>query len=139
MCFFLIGLVNAGFFNMELRHNMYLSRLVLLRPVFISFRTIGIIMLLIAALIFFRVTLCTFAIAANKISVQETRNTLNLSDWMGNLPKKLTMLPLTQLAIPGTHDSGAYDLDVSLPIAKGRFQKSYLFLKNNQNSKSLFL
>ena len=127
--------VNTGFFDMKLRHNMYLSRLILLRPGFISFRTIGIIMLLIAVLMFFRITLCRFAIAANKINVREIRNTLNLSDWMGNLPKKLTMLPLTQLVIPGTHDSGAYDLDVSLPIAKGRFQKSYPFLRNNQNSK----
>ena len=92
-------------------------------------------MLLIAVLMLFRVTLCRFAIAANKTSAQEMQNALNLSDWMGNLPKKLTMLPLTQLAIPGTHDSGAYDLDVSLPIAKGRFQKSFLFLKNNQNSR----
>ncbi|XP_066930650.1 PI-PLC X domain-containing protein 2-like [Clytia hemisphaerica] len=45
--------------------------------------------------------------------VEETSNN---SQWMTNLPKELTMLPITRLAIPGSHDSGAYYLDPKSPI-----------------------
>ncbi|KAK3768269.1 hypothetical protein RRG08_031062 [Elysia crispata] len=41
----------------------------------------------------------------------------NTADWMANLPQSLRELPLSQLVIPGTHDTGAYSLDVNGPIA----------------------
>lgn len=40
------------------------------------------------------------------------------ADWMSRLPSPLTQLPLTRLAMPGSHDSGAdTSLDVSFPVA----------------------
>ena len=34
----------------------------------------------------------------------------NNSDWMKNLPKKLQEMKITDIAIPGSHDSGTYSL-----------------------------
>ena len=31
-----------------------------------------------------------------------------MSDWMAHLPKELHNFPLTEIAIPGSHDSGSY-------------------------------
>lgn len=39
-----------------------------------------------------------------------------LSDWMAGLPA-LSMLPLTQIPIPGTHDSGSYGITARSPWA----------------------
>lgn len=47
------------------------------------------------------------------------------SQWMANLPVALTTFPITQLAIPGSHDSGAYYLDSKSPISPGK-KKGYL-------------
>lgn len=44
----------------------------------------------------------------------------DLSQWMTNLPIPLTKIPLNQLAIPGSHDSGAYYLDPDTPISPGQ-------------------
>ena len=41
---------------------------------------------------------------------------VELSDWMGDLPA-LSMLPLTQIPIPGTHDSGSYGITPRSPWA----------------------
>ena len=43
--------------------------------------------------------------------------TSDLSEWMTNLPQPLHCTPLNLLAIPGSHDSGAYTFDPRLPIA----------------------
>ena len=32
------------------------------------------------------------------------------SEWMGNLPLRLQNMRITDLAIPGSHDSGSYSL-----------------------------
>ncbi|XP_033746051.1 PI-PLC X domain-containing protein 3-like [Pecten maximus] len=37
--------------------------------------------------------------------------------WMGDLPPPLTQIPLSCLAIPGSHDSGAYGLDKSAGVS----------------------
>ena len=41
------------------------------------------------------------------------------SDWMSNLPVELQKKPINELAIPGSHDSGAYWLDPDTPISPG--------------------
>lgn len=41
------------------------------------------------------------------------------TQWMTDLPKRLTTIPITQLAIPGSHDSGSYYLDLDTPVAPG--------------------
>ncbi|XP_047465397.1 PI-PLC X domain-containing protein 1-like isoform X2 [Mugil cephalus] len=40
------------------------------------------------------------------------------SDWMSQLPPKLHTVPLYDLAIPGSHDSITYDLDVNSSIVE---------------------
>lgn len=45
--------------------------------------------------------------------------TIDLSQWMTNLPEPLTKIPLNKLAIPGSHDSGAYYLDPNTPVSSG--------------------
>lgn len=40
----------------------------------------------------------------------------SFSDWMSNLNEKLTKIPLSQLAIPGSHDAMAYNLDVNSSV-----------------------
>uniref|UniRef100_A0A3Q0SWX1 Phosphatidylinositol-specific phospholipase C X domain-containing protein n=1 Tax=Amphilophus citrinellus TaxID=61819 RepID=A0A3Q0SWX1_AMPCI len=51
------------------------------------------------------------------------------SDWMSQLPSKLWTLPLFDLAIPGSHDSMSYDLDISSAIIEPdrlrRFSRIY--------------
>uniref|UniRef100_A0A3Q2NU65 Phosphatidylinositol-specific phospholipase C X domain-containing protein n=1 Tax=Fundulus heteroclitus TaxID=8078 RepID=A0A3Q2NU65_FUNHE len=37
-------------------------------------------------------------------------------DWMSRLPEDLLDVPLWNLAIPGSHDSMAFCLDVSSPV-----------------------
>ena len=39
--------------------------------------------------------------------------------WMTNLTANLTTIPITKLAIPGSHDCGAYFLDASGPVCPG--------------------
>jgi len=39
------------------------------------------------------------------------------SSWMTNLPENVTLLPIRTIAIPGSHDTGAYMLDVEKPVA----------------------
>ena len=41
------------------------------------------------------------------------------SNWMQNLDERVTHLPLNRLAIPGSHNSGAYWLNLAGPIATG--------------------
>ncbi|XP_077463825.1 PI-PLC X domain-containing protein 1 [Stigmatopora argus] len=40
------------------------------------------------------------------------------SDWMSNLPEELQDVPLTHLAIPGSHDTMSYCLDISSPLVR---------------------
>lgn len=42
----------------------------------------------------------------------------NYSDWMSQLPTELHSVPLYMLAIPGSHDSMSYDLDVNSSIVE---------------------
>ncbi|KAK7881334.1 hypothetical protein WMY93_029743 [Mugilogobius chulae] len=46
------------------------------------------------------------------------------ADWMGSLPSKLSAMPLKHLAVPGSHDSFTYWVDVSAPV--GPDQKIYV-------------
>ncbi|XP_057696453.1 PI-PLC X domain-containing protein 1 [Corythoichthys intestinalis] len=40
------------------------------------------------------------------------------TDWMSNLPEELQDVPLTHLAIPGSHDTMSYCLDISSPLVR---------------------
>ncbi|RXN33529.1 PI-PLC X domain-containing 1-like protein [Labeo rohita] len=42
--------------------------------------------------------------------------TESLADWMSNLNEKFTKIPLSQLAIPGSHDAMAYSLDMDSSV-----------------------
>uniref|UniRef100_A0A8C5N6D6 PI-PLC X domain-containing protein 2-like n=1 Tax=Gouania willdenowi TaxID=441366 RepID=A0A8C5N6D6_GOUWI len=46
------------------------------------------------------------------------------ADWMGSLPTKLSSMPLKHLAVPGSHDSFTYWVDVHAPV--GPDQKTYV-------------
>nr|XP_057916226.1 PI-PLC X domain-containing protein 2 isoform X2 [Doryrhamphus excisus] len=46
------------------------------------------------------------------------------ADWMGSLPSKLSAMPLKHLAVPGSHDSFTYWVDVHAPV--GPDQKVYV-------------
>jgi len=46
---------------------------------------------------------------------------INTMRWMTNLPERLTKIPINKLAIPGSHNSGAYELDPTTPISPGRY------------------
>ena len=52
----------------------------------------------------------------------------DLSEWMTNLPDELKDVPLNQLAIPGSHDSGAFWLNPDLPIAPGKYLTVFWFI-----------
>uniref|UniRef100_A0A3B1IKX9 Phosphatidylinositol-specific phospholipase C X domain-containing protein n=1 Tax=Astyanax mexicanus TaxID=7994 RepID=A0A3B1IKX9_ASTMX len=39
-------------------------------------------------------------------------------DWMSTLPEELWDLPLTSLAIPGSHDAMSYCLDITSPLVR---------------------
>jgi hypothetical protein len=44
-----------------------------------------------------------------------------LSNWMARLPEKKKLAPLSQLAVPGTHDSFTYSLSKDFPVGPGQF------------------
>ena len=50
---------------------------------------------------------------------QYTAMTLDLANWMKKLPSHLHDVPITQLSIPGSHDSGTYYLNNASKIAPG--------------------
>ncbi|MED6290029.1 hypothetical protein CHARACLAT_008898 [Characodon lateralis] len=58
---------------------------------------------------------------------------MSYSDWMSQLPAKLHTTPLYKLAIPGSHDSMSYDLDVNSRIIEPnglkRFSRIYCLRK----------
>lgn len=39
-------------------------------------------------------------------------------EWMGNLPEELWDVPITNLAIPGSHDAMSYCLDITSPLVR---------------------
>ncbi|KAM8887713.1 PI-PLC X domain-containing protein 1-like [Synchiropus picturatus] len=43
---------------------------------------------------------------------------MDLQDWMSLLPEQLWDTPLTHLAIPGSHDTMTYNLDICSPLVK---------------------
>ncbi|XP_053287212.1 PI-PLC X domain-containing protein 1 isoform X1 [Pleuronectes platessa] len=42
----------------------------------------------------------------------------NCQDWMSSLPEQLWDIPLTDLAIPGSHDAMSYCLDINSPLVR---------------------
>ncbi|KAH9283365.1 PI-PLC X domain-containing protein 3 [Echinococcus granulosus] len=48
------------------------------------------------------------------------------SDWMAHLPEKATHVPLSQIAIPGTHNSGSYGIQESSPLSLDMNYKSLI-------------
>lgn len=59
-----------------------------------------------------------FITISNKMaSKADNEIDLDLANWMKNLPTKLHTVPLNQLSLPGSHDSGAFFLDKNSPVA----------------------
>lgn len=52
-------------------------------------------------------------------------------NWMENLSEEHKKLPLNQLTIPGTHDSGAYQINFKKPITSSNFKYKKLFKLGN--------
>uniref|UniRef100_A0A672T107 Phosphatidylinositol-specific phospholipase C X domain-containing protein n=1 Tax=Sinocyclocheilus grahami TaxID=75366 RepID=A0A672T107_SINGR len=46
------------------------------------------------------------------------------ADWMSNLNEKFTKIPLSQLAIPGSHDAMAYSLDMDSSVLEPKKTKA---------------
>ena len=47
---------------------------------------------------------------------------IDMSEWMTNLSAHIVEnVPINQLAIPGSHDSGAFWLDPTTPLAPGKY------------------
>nr|XP_006007176.1 PREDICTED: PI-PLC X domain-containing protein 3 [Latimeria chalumnae] len=44
------------------------------------------------------------------------KNDLKFADWMASLPESIHSVPLTNLAIPGSHDSFSYFIDEASPV-----------------------
>ena len=53
----------------------------------------------------------------------EDSESLRNARWMSKLPSHLTKIPLNRLAIPGSHNSGAYSLDPTTPMSPGRVEQ----------------
>ncbi|XP_041819227.1 PI-PLC X domain-containing protein 1-like [Chelmon rostratus] len=49
---------------------------------------------------------------------RKKREVTSYSDWMSQLPAELHSIPLYNLAIPGSHDSMSYDLDINSSIVE---------------------
>ena len=47
-----------------------------------------------------------------------------MNAWMSNLHENVTKKPINSIALPGTHNSGAYYLDESGPVSSGKPIKS---------------
>ncbi|XP_069012260.1 PI-PLC X domain-containing protein 1-like isoform X1 [Embiotoca jacksoni] len=60
---------------------------------------------------------------------KESGEVRNNRDWMSQLPAELHTIPLYDLAVPGSHDSMSYDLDINSSIVEPdglkRFSKLY--------------
>ncbi|XP_051568363.1 PI-PLC X domain-containing protein 1 isoform X1 [Myxocyprinus asiaticus] len=50
--------------------------------------------------------------------------TEHLADWMSNLNEKFTKIPLSRLAIPGSHDAMAYSLDMDSSVLEPKRLKA---------------
>lgn len=50
--------------------------------------------------------------------MEQIREDDNQEDWMSRLPEKLLDIPLTNLAIPGSHDAMSYCLDINSPLLR---------------------
>ncbi|XP_055338221.1 PI-PLC X domain-containing protein 3-like [Paramacrobiotus metropolitanus] len=51
------------------------------------------------------------------------------SNWMSKLPTTLQVVPISAIAIPGSHDSGTYSLDPNGPFAPDQPNNLLIFLK----------
>ena len=60
----------------------------------------------------------------------------NPAEWMQHLPEYALNKPISFLAIPGSHDSGAYWLDPDTPLSPGMF---FNVLKMHQFLTEIFL
>ncbi|XP_070847126.1 PI-PLC X domain-containing protein 1-like isoform X1 [Chaetodon trifascialis] len=56
--------------------------------------------------------------AASAEKGRRRRNVTSYCDWMSQLPPELHSIPLFHLAIPGSHDSMSYDLDINSSIVE---------------------
>lgn len=55
----------------------------------------------------------------------------DLSKWMSRLPENLTKIPISELTIPGSHDTGTYGLTTEMGIAPDRPDLATNFLVRN--------
>ena len=64
---------------------------------------------------------------------------VNKENWMRDLPVELTSLPLTDIAIPGSHDSGSYSIHPKNVYKYGidkKFEKVFKAIANDSDSEN---
>ncbi|XP_038069136.1 PI-PLC X domain-containing protein 3-like [Patiria miniata] len=54
---------------------------------------------------------------SSNVENAKVENDADNSDWMSKLPEKLRCEPLKNIAIPGSHDSFSYTLDLNTPVS----------------------
>ncbi|XP_066522459.1 PI-PLC X domain-containing protein 1 [Hoplias malabaricus] len=52
------------------------------------------------------------------VLLRDKKDVVNNGDWMSSLPEELWDIPLTHLAIPGSHDAMSYCLDITSPLVQ---------------------
>ena len=65
---------------------------------------------------------------ANRL-LDDTDITPDLSEWMTNLPDYATNIPINQIVIPGSHDSGAFWLDADSPVCPSNLFSFFITLR----------
>ncbi|XP_029564230.1 PI-PLC X domain-containing protein 1 isoform X2 [Salmo trutta] len=55
---------------------------------------------------------------STEIAMYSDEDQQNYEDWMASLPEELWDVPLSSLAIPGSHDAMSYSLDINSPLIR---------------------
>ncbi|XP_036834856.1 PI-PLC X domain-containing protein 1 isoform X3 [Oncorhynchus mykiss] len=55
---------------------------------------------------------------STEVAMYSDEDNQNNEDWMTNLPEELWDVPLSSLAIPGSHDAMSYSLDINSPLIR---------------------
>ncbi|XP_071011105.1 PI-PLC X domain-containing protein 1 isoform X2 [Oncorhynchus clarkii lewisi] len=55
---------------------------------------------------------------STEVAMYSDEDNQNYEDWMTSLPEELWDVPLSSLAIPGSHDAMSYSLDINSPLIR---------------------
>ncbi|XP_055799921.1 PI-PLC X domain-containing protein 1 [Salvelinus fontinalis] len=55
---------------------------------------------------------------STEVAMYSDEDNQNYEDWMSSLPEELWDVPLSSLAIPGSHDAMSYSLDINSPLIR---------------------